>query len=179
MIILAGFPNAEQTCKLLRALYGLCQASHSWYNRIDTFLTNLGLTRSNEDPNLYYSICNGLYTIILFYVDDIVITRDDETHISNLKNQMMTSFKMIDLGDTNYYLGVEIPQTSDGIYFYQQGYIKKILECFGMTNCTPISALMNLKTKLQKDTRSSPVDPKLYQSLVGALLHATISRWDV
>jgi hypothetical protein len=118
MIIPASFPNAGQTCKLLQALYGLCQASRASYSRIDIFLTNLGLTRSNEDPNLYYSIHNGLYTIILLYVNDIIITGDDETHISNLKRQMMTSFKMTDLGDANYYLGVEILQTTNGIYFH-------------------------------------------------------------
>jgi hypothetical protein len=179
MIIPASFPNAEQTCKLLRALYGLRQASRAWYSRIDNFLTNLGLTRSNEDPNLYYSIRNGLYTIILLYINDIIITGDDEIHISKLKKQMMTSFKMSDLGDANYYLGVEILQTTDGIYFHQRGYLEKILECFGMIDCTPISSPMNPKTKLQKDTGSSPVDPKLYQSFVGALLHATISRWDI
>jgi hypothetical protein len=38
---------------------------------------------------------------------------------------------------------------------------------------------MNPNTKLQKETGTQPVNPKLYQSLVGALLHATISRWDI
>jgi hypothetical protein len=88
----------------------------------------------------------------------------------------MTSFKISNLGDANYCLGVEILQTTNGIYFHQRGYSEKILERFGMAKCTPISSPMNPKTKLQKDTGSSPVDPKFYQSLVGAFLHATISR---
>ena len=38
---------------------------------------------------------------------------------------------------------------------------------------------MNPKTKLCNETTSAPVDQHLYQSLVGGLLHATISRWDI
>jgi hypothetical protein len=48
-----------------------------------------------------------------------------------------------------------------------------------MSNYTPLTAPMNLKTKLQKEIGIQPIDPKFYQSLVGALLHATISRWDI
>jgi hypothetical protein len=86
---------------------------------------------------------------------------------------------MSDLGDATYYLGVEIVQQDNGIYFHQRGYIEKILDRFGMSNCTPLSSPMNPNTKLQKETSSQPVNPKLYQSLVEALLHATISHWDI
>jgi hypothetical protein len=48
-----------------------------------------------------------------------------------------------------------------------------------MAECTPMTVPMNRKTKLRKETESAPVDPKLYQSLVGGLLHATINRWDI
>jgi hypothetical protein len=128
MIIPDGFPDAGKICRLLQALYGLCQASRAWYSRIDKFLINLGLNRSQEDPNLYYSIRNGLYTIILLYVDDIIIAGDDEIYIATLKEHMMNSFKMSDLGDATYYLGVEIVQEPNGIYFHQRGYIERILE---------------------------------------------------
>jgi hypothetical protein len=127
MIIPNGFPNASKTCNC--ALYGLRQASRAWYSRIDTFFTTLG--RSNEDPNLYYSTRKGKYTIILLYVDDIIITANDDANINTLKEHMMSSFKMSDLGDIMYYLGVKI---------------EKILERFGMSNCTSLTAPMNPKT---------------------------------
>jgi hypothetical protein len=84
MIIPAGFPNARQTCKLLCTLYGLRQASRAWYSRIDSFLTNLGLTRSNEDPNLYYSIHNGLYTIILLYTMSMILSSLEMMKLTSL-----------------------------------------------------------------------------------------------
>jgi hypothetical protein len=179
MIIPPGFPNAGGICKLVRALYGLRQASRAWYTRIYTFLRNLGLQRSSEDPNMYFSVRNNLYTVLLLYVDDIILTGDDDTTITHIKQTLMKNFKMTDLGDARYYLGVELDYTFDGIYFHQKGYIEKLLERFGMTTCTPLTVPMNPRTKLQKQTGTSPVDIKTFQSLVGGLLHATISRWDI
>lgn len=91
----------------------------------------------------------------------------------------MNTFKMTNLGNASCYLGVELLQKSEGTYFHQKGYIEKLLDRFGMTNCSPMTVPMNPRTKLRKDTATALVDPHLYQSLVGGLLHATISRWDI
>jgi hypothetical protein len=179
MIIRPGFSHAGKVYKLVRALYDLRQASRAWYNRIDSFIQNLGLQRSKEDPNLYFSHNNRKHTIILLYVDDIIITRNDDKNIQHLKHHMMTTFCMTNLGNVSYYLGVEIQQCPEGTYFHQKGYIEKLLDKFGMSGCTLASIRMNPKKKLQKETSFAPVDPVLYQSIVGCLLHATISRWDI
>jgi hypothetical protein len=100
------------------------------------FLPHLGLQRSSKDPNLYFFVKNDLYTILLLYVDDIILTGDDDATISHIKRTMMDSFKMTDLGDARYYLGIELDYTEDGIYFHQKGYIEKLLDRFGMINCT-------------------------------------------
>jgi hypothetical protein len=110
MVIPPGFPHVGRICKLIRALYGLRQASHAWYTRIDSFLQTLGLSRNKEDPNLYFSHQNGKHTINLFYVDDIIIIGDDTQNINYLKKHMMTTFRMTDLDNASYYLGVEIQQ---------------------------------------------------------------------
>ena len=52
-----GFPGAGNptlVCKINCALYGLKQAPKAWYDKINSWLHNLGLTRSTSDPNLYY-----------------------------------------------------------------------------------------------------------------------------
>ena len=91
----------------------------------------------------------------------------------------MNTFCMTDLGNASCYLGVKLQQRPEGTYFHQKGYIEKLLDRFGMADCTPMTIPMNPKTKLRKDTASAPIDPHLFQSLVGGLLHATISRWDI
>ena len=66
------------------------------------------MQRSNEDPNLFFSISHSKYTIILLYVNDIIITGDDNVKNSNLKLEMMRHFKMTNLGKAHYYIGVEL-----------------------------------------------------------------------
>ena len=42
----------SHVCKLKKALYGLKQAPRTWYDRIDSFLSNLGFTKSKLDSSL-------------------------------------------------------------------------------------------------------------------------------
>ena len=49
----------SHVCRLMKALYGLKQAPCAWYARIDGYLVNLGFTKSDVDPNLYYKVVDG------------------------------------------------------------------------------------------------------------------------
>ena len=46
----------SHVCRLMKALYGLKQAPRAWYSRIDTYLQELGFTKSDADPNLYFIV---------------------------------------------------------------------------------------------------------------------------
>ena len=57
-----GFETHDKethVCKLKKSLYGLKQAPKTWYGRIDSFLSNLGFTKSKADSNLYYKVEDG------------------------------------------------------------------------------------------------------------------------
>ena len=43
----------SHVCRLKKAMYGLKQAPRTWYDRIDSFLSSLGFTKSKADSNLY------------------------------------------------------------------------------------------------------------------------------
>ena len=60
----------SQRVRLLKALYGLKQAPRLWFEDIQAFLLKLGFRQCNEDPNIYIKD----RTIILLYVDDLLIT---------------------------------------------------------------------------------------------------------
>jgi hypothetical protein len=51
--------------RLKKALYGLKQAPRAWYARIDGYLTSLGFTKSEVDPNLYYKVEDGCPLILV------------------------------------------------------------------------------------------------------------------
>ena len=162
MEIPEGFPghgDPTKVCRLNKALYGLKQSSRVWLEQIREWLIKQNLTQSVADSNLFYSIVNEKYTLVLIYVDDILLTRDNNLKQHDLQVELAREFEMIDLGEAENYLGTEFIQTSSGILVHQEGYISKILEKFGMMNCTSISLSMESGCKLRKDTRTNKIDP--------------------
>ena len=79
-------------CKLKKVLYGLKQAPRTWYNRIDSFLTSLGFTKSKADSNLYYKVEERNPVILLLYVDDLFVTGEDGL-IADTKRKLAMSLR--------------------------------------------------------------------------------------
>ena len=94
-------------CQLKRALYGLKQAPRAWYTRIYSYFTGLGFTKSESDMNLYHIVVEGKLLIIVLYVDDIILTGDDQL-IKSYKEDLAREFEMKDMGLMHYFLGMEI-----------------------------------------------------------------------
>ncbi len=46
--------------------------------------------------------------IIVIYVDDLIITRNSDVDISDLKKFLKQKFEMKDLGELRYFLGIEV-----------------------------------------------------------------------
>ena len=68
-----GFETHDRktdVCKLKKALYGLKHAPRTWYEKIYSFLTSLGFTKSKADSILYYKVEEGNPVILLLYVYD-------------------------------------------------------------------------------------------------------------
>ena len=84
-------------CLLKKALYGLQQEAKTWYDRIDSFLSSLGFTKSKTDSNLYYKVEEGNPVILLLYVDDLCVIGVDGL-IVDKKRKLAAKFKMKDLG---------------------------------------------------------------------------------
>ena len=54
------------------------QAPRAWYGRIDSFLTNMGFSKSKVDPNLYLKVVEDEPVILLLYVDDLFLTGNEK-----------------------------------------------------------------------------------------------------
>lgn len=59
-------------------------------------------------PTLYIKENNGKIFIVVLYVDDLVLTRDDDFLIVNFKEDMKREFEMTNLGLLRYFLGIEV-----------------------------------------------------------------------
>ena len=105
-----GFETDDQknhVCKLKKALYGLKQAPRAWYGRIDGFLMILGFTKSKEDSNLYFKVEGDGLMILLLYVDDMLLTSEDNP-INECKQKIIVEFEIEDHGIMHYFLGPEV-----------------------------------------------------------------------
>jgi hypothetical protein len=85
----------------------LKQAPRAWYGRIDSFLTSLGFTKSKVDSNLYFKVMNDELVVLLLYVDDLFLTREEKL-ITDCKRKLVVEFEMKDLGPMHYFLGLEV-----------------------------------------------------------------------
>ena len=102
-------------CKLKKALYGIKQAPIAWYGRINGILMSLGFTKSKADSNLYYKIEVDGLMILLLYVDDLLLTGEDNP-INECKKKIAAEFEMKDLGMMHYFLGLEVWKSLDEIF---------------------------------------------------------------
>ena len=83
----------SHVCKLKKALYGLKQVPCAWYGWIDGFLVSLGFTKSDADPNIYYKVVSDEPLILVIYVDDLFLTRNEKL-ILWCKNKLTSDFEM-------------------------------------------------------------------------------------
>jgi histone deacetylase 1/2 len=172
--------HASKVCLLKKALYGLKQAGRQWYENIDHFFIKSDLQRSSGDPTLYFHKDGELITIILIYVDDLLLTGNNGKFISDIKRKLASAYEMKDLGELHYCLGVDIYRSEHGTHLNQSKYIMEILAAFNMQGCKPIATPMESGQKLQKaiDT-DEKVDIDLYRQCVGKLIYLTITRPDI
>nr|GFB42807.1 copia protein [Tanacetum cinerariifolium] len=78
---------------------------------------------------------------------------------------MHDEFKMSMMGELNFFLGLQIKQLEDGIFFNQSKYIKEILKKFGLENSKPMKTPISMETKLMKDVEGESVDNTKYGGL--------------
>ncbi|GJZ76887.1 zf-CCHC domain-containing protein [Tanacetum coccineum] len=64
---------------------------------------------------------------------------------------MHDEFEMSMMGELNFFLGLQIKQMEDGIFFNQSKYIKEMLKKFGLEDSKPMKTPMSSDTKLTKD----------------------------
>lgn len=68
---------------------------------------DLGFCKNDADPNLYFNVFNGEMLILVLYVDDLFVTKEDHL-ILRCKKELTSEFEMKDLGLMHFFLGFEV-----------------------------------------------------------------------
>ncbi|KAE8657119.1 hypothetical protein F3Y22_tig00116996pilonHSYRG00002 [Hibiscus syriacus] len=100
------------------------------------------------DSSLFIKVNEGKLAIVLVYVDDLIITSDDEAEILQTKENLSVRFQMKELGQLKHFLGLEVDRTHEGIFMCQQKYAKDLLKRFGMLECKSTSTQIEPNVKI-------------------------------
>ncbi|GJT03333.1 retrovirus-related pol polyprotein from transposon TNT 1-94 [Tanacetum coccineum] len=92
---------------------------------------------------------------------------------------MHDEFKMSMMGELRFFLGLQIKQMNDGIFFNQSKYIGEMLKKFGLENSKVTKTPMSRKRVLTLDKDSESIDSTKYRGMIGSLLYLTASRPDI
>ena len=81
-------------------------------------LIRLGFTQIHADYSLFIKRTKTSLVILLVYVDDMMITGNDLSLIQQTKDVLQDTFKMKDLGELRYFLGIEFAISQEGIVMH-------------------------------------------------------------
>lgn len=177
-----GFEDSMKpthVCKLVKALYGLKQAPRAWFDRLRDTLLSWGFQSSKCHVSLFYLKNNSLTVFILIYVDDILVTGNDPTFLSQFVSKLSTMFSLKDLGSLSYFVGIEVQRNNCGMFLSQEKYISDLLDRFKMTNCVVVPTPMVTGRKFSASDGKPMSDPYLYRKAIGSLQYLTTTRSDI
>jgi hypothetical protein len=88
-----GYSVSEgMVCHLHRSLYGLKQAHRAWFQYFASVVTAAAFSASAHDPALFVHVSPRGRTLLLLYVDDMIITSDDPEYIAFVKARLSDQF---------------------------------------------------------------------------------------
>ncbi|KAM1172663.1 hypothetical protein ACFX2G_023223 [Malus domestica] len=93
-----------------------------------------------------------------------------------LISSMMSEFDMTDLGKMCYFLGIEMVQSSSGIFISQKKYAQEILERFQMSNCNPVQNPIVSGFKITRNVEEERFDSTYYKQIFRSLMYLSATQ---
>jgi len=118
--------------ELGKALYGLKQAPRAWYEHLSKFLIDNGFQRGKVDNTLLLKAKGEHPLIVQVYVDDIIFGAINSDLCDDFSKLMRNEFEMSMMGELNFFLGLQIKQTSNGTMIHQQKHVKELIKRYEM-----------------------------------------------
>nr|XP_016461374.1 PREDICTED: uncharacterized mitochondrial protein AtMg00810-like [Nicotiana tabacum] len=151
--------------------------------KITTVKYLIAVAVKNQCPLFQFDVNNAFLhgdldeeVYMKFPQDDIILTGDDVSEISALKSYLDDQFRMKDLGQLNYFLGIEVISTHSSLLLNQRKFIMDLLSEHNCTDVSPLVSPIELNLKLKVDDRLLLSNLEKYRSLVGKFNFLTHTR---
>lgn len=136
-----------------------------------------------------------MMVIILVYVDDLLITGNDTQLVHDTKRVLHKSIKIKNLGELNFFLGIEFSRSKKGILMNQRKYALELLAEAGLIGgkvaLTPLKCNMKLTiteitngnlenefVEMCEDVHQEPDISYIVQTLSQFMQEPTIQHWN-
>lgn len=168
-----------KVCRLHKAIYGLKQASKSWYDKCHSVFKSFGFVNLTTESCIYVKGDGHTLCVVAIYVDDFLVFCKDNDVVVQLVAFLKKHFEIRNLGEAKSVLGMRLTRTSEGIELDQEEYIKNMLAKFNMLDANSASTPMEAGLDINPgDPVKCPNVP--YQVLIGCLMYAmTCTRPDI
>ena len=117
--------------------------------------------------------------LIIIYVDDILVIGSNSQHIEVVIQYLHSEFALKDLGEFNYFIGIEMTPSVQGLHLSQTKYIGDILRKANMLDSKGFNTPMSPGDKLKKDSGVAFDNPSLYRSIMESLQYVLLTRPDI
>ena len=117
-----------KVCRLKKSLYELKQSPRAWSDRFTRAIQQHGYKQAQTGHTLFHKTIGKKITILIVYVDNIIVTRNDEAEIGRIKHRIAQDFEMKDLGNLRYFLKMEVARNKNGISITQRKYVLDLHE---------------------------------------------------
>ena len=162
----------------------LCQSPREWWKDLTGKIKKLGFRQCRADYSVFVN--DEGVVLLIIYVDDIALFAKEPKAIQAAKDELMSAYKMRDLGQLNTFIGIQIERLPNGnVFLHQTKYASDILERFGFAiengskhgASTPFDAALVIAPR---DGICTSDELKHYQEMVGCLNWlTTITRPDM
>jgi hypothetical protein len=170
--------GGKVVCKLNRSLYGLKQSGRNWNQMLHKFFVSYNFSQAKCDACVYMQARGSGVILILIWVDDMVISASSLTLMSKIKELLKQNFRMKDMGEISWFLGIKFSRGAGYLTMNQSDYIRKKLKEFGMQNAKPRGTPCEVGDYNVVETDES--DPSRYREMVGSIIYAmTCTRPDL
>lgn len=112
-------------------------------------------------------------------MDDILIASNNGEAVNAFKVFLNDKFKLKDLSNLKYFLGLEVARTEKGISLCQKKFTLELLFDAGLLASKPTNVPMDQSTKLRSLMGEDVPDPSLYRRIMGKLHYLTLIKPDI